>query len=563
MTRNYLFLILPFLLIFHNSQAQNSFAGVFQESNAAQVYWNNASWDSFINKHKELREKGYQMIDFEGVHVGKGKSGRFWGIWSKTNKQSRLQSRTSWEDFLKLVSDRRKEGYSLQDIESMLNRNGKRIYLGLFVKTGERAQFVQKYRSRSELFSSTENFKKKRKAYIIDFDPIRTKDGKYQFLAVYTQGSDKKTRFSSHDKISSFNSNRKNMKKEGLRMKDFESYKEGNKTYFMAIFGTPSSNKKPDESFWRSLNWNSLKAHRNTLKQSRNLNLVDIEVFSPKGKIVAPEFYDSKSKQTPDIWQHMPKIEKYSRSKMSRMSAKKDGKEFNSDSFCGPTSVSNGIMYWVKNGYPKLNPKKSQVEMVKVLGSEEYMNAFNGGTNLYKMSKALHTYLKENGSQLKKAYIQHIGKPSRADDIEDRLSYVDLKKFQKSIRLDYFKKGLINPKSMHILLWGKYKKEGKELIRTGGHFVTLVGYGIDDKGKLDKNLLIIHNPSSSDKKPKREFLNLRPLAGFDWIKSSTRLKSKNDEGETKWSATAEDKILLKKGKSSYVVLEAIIDYQIK
>ncbi|MEM8892724.1 MAG: hypothetical protein AAGD28_32385, partial [Bacteroidota bacterium] len=412
-------------------------------------------------------------------------------------------------------------------------------------------------------FSSTENFKKKRKAYIIDFDPIRTKDGKYQFLAVYTQGSDKKTRLISHDRMSSFNSNRSNMKKEGLRLKDYESYKEGSKTYHMAIYGTPTANKKPDTSFWTSLNWNSLKAHRNTLKQSRNLNLIDIELFKAKGKIVAPKFYDSKSKQTPDIWQHMPKIEKYSRSKMGRMSAKKDGKEFNSDSFCGPTAVSNGVMYWVKNGYSTLDPKDSQVEMVKVLGSESYMNSFNGGTNLYNLSKGLHKYLKENGAQLKKAYIQHIGKPNRSDDIKDDLSYVDLKLSQKSIRLDYFKKGLINPKSTHILLWGRYEKDGKALLRTGGHYVTLVGYGIDDKGKLDKNLLIIHNPSSSDKKPKREFLNLRPLAGYDWIKSSTRLKSENDEGETKWSTTAEDKMLLKKGKSSYVVLEAIIDFQIK
>ena len=259
------------------------------------MYWNNASWDSFVNKHKELRAKGYQMIDFEGVHLRKGKSGRFWGIWTKTKKDSRIQSRGSWEDFLKLVSDRRKEGYSLQDVESMLNRNRKRIYLGLFVKTGERVQFVQKYRSRSDLFSATANFKKKRKAYIIDVDPFKTNDGKYQFLAVYTQGADKSTQFSSHDRVESFNSNRSKMKKEGMRMKDYESYKSEGKTYYMAIYGKASG--KVTDSFWRSLNWNSFKAQRDVLRKSRELSILDIEVSAEKGQLRAPEFYDSKSKE--------------------------------------------------------------------------------------------------------------------------------------------------------------------------------------------------------------------------------------------------------------------------
>ncbi|MEL6925997.1 MAG: hypothetical protein AAFO94_18290, partial [Bacteroidota bacterium] len=62
-----------------------SFAGVFQESAVQLRYWNNASWDSFIKKHKANANQGYQLIDFEGQHVGKGKSGRFWGIWRKSS----------------------------------------------------------------------------------------------------------------------------------------------------------------------------------------------------------------------------------------------------------------------------------------------------------------------------------------------------------------------------------------------------------------------------------------------------------------------------------------------
>ena len=107
------------------------------------------------------------------------------------------------------------------------------------------------------------------------------------------------------------------------------------------------------------------------------------------------------------------------------------------------------------------------------------------------------------------------------------------------------------------------EKERSSLVRTGGHYVSLVGYGLDKDEKLNKNIFIIHNPSTSPKKPKREFLNLRPLAGYDGIRRNTTLKALNDEGKTKWSTQAEDKILLKKDGDKYIVLEAIIDFQIK
>ena len=271
----------------------------------------------------------------------------------------------------------------------------------------------------------------------------------------------------------------------------------------------------------------------------------------------------ARAKKTPDIWQHMPKIEKYSRSHMHLMSKQeKKEKEFNSDSFCGPTAVSNGIIYWTKNGYPDLNPMNSQVEMVKVLGSEEYMNAFNGGTNLYNLCKAVNMYLKENGSKLKKAYIRHIGKPSYSNSLE-KASYVDVKYYQKSIDPNFYKKNLINPKSLQILLWGKYKMEKGGLVRVGGHYVTVVGYGLDEKDKPNKNMLIIHNPSTSPKKPKRQFLDLKPLAGYDGIKRGTVLKALRSDGTTRWATKAEGKILVGTGKTTYRVLDGIIDFRIE
>ncbi len=51
-------------------------------------------------------------------------------------------------------------------------------------------------------------------------------------------------------------------------------------------------------------------------------------------------------------------------------------------------------------------------------------------------------------------------------------------------------------------------------MRVGGHWVTLVGYGVNKEGKPTNNLLIVHNPSPrAGATFHNDFIALRPLQG--------------------------------------------------
>jgi hypothetical protein len=140
------------------------------------------------------------------------------------------------------------------------------------------------------------------------------------------------------------------------------------------------------------------------------------------------------------------------------------------------------------------------------------------------------------------------------------LSYVNLKQKVKSVDFTLIKKGLINPKSTMILVWGRYKMDrGGDLIRIGGHYVTLVGYGIDENNKIRKNTLIIHNPATGPKKPKQEYLKLRSLTDISDIKRSTKLKN----GTTGWQNTAEGKMLIKMKDGKFYIFEGFADFRIR
>jgi len=261
----------------------------------------------------------------------------------------------------------------------------------------------------------------------------------------------------------------------------------------------------------------------------------------------------------------MPKIEEYRTANQTQTRKLDPDLEFNSNSFCGPTAVSNGSMYWAKEGNrPELNPKNSQIEIVKVLGNEDHMDAFDSGTNFKKMTLSIEAYLKNNGNHvLKSAFLEHIGKPSGRNSMKDLL-YFDLKEEVSSINVERLRENLIDPNKMVILLWGNYEKKSGDLVRKGGHFVTVVGYGVDENGKSNENMIVFHNPATSEKKPKQQYFEMKNLVGIDGISNDMDIKSVKKDGTVKWSNECKGKTLLrKKNAATYTVLDVFAVFEIK
>lgn len=165
--------------------------------------------------------------------------------------------------------------------------------------------------------------------------------------------------------------------------------------------------------------------------------------------------------------------------------------------YCGPTAVSNSLMWLAQNGYDKLMPpsagrNESQAEMAMLLASEKYMNTtLEHGTSPTDILIGISRYLRDCGYRYKELEYQGWRRHPR--------------KFTTGIavpQLDWIKKSLIGPSAVWLNVgWYEHSSEENSYSRIGGHWVTLAGFGVDANGREDPSILIIHDPSPQRGKP--------------------------------------------------------------
>ncbi len=158
--------------------------------------------------------------------------------------------------------------------------------------------------------------------------------------------------------------------------------------------------------------------------------------------------------------------------------------------FCAPVAISNSLMWLAKNGYPALDPtgngdKAAQLKMVRTLASADYLDTDTGkGTNPKKVLLGLTAYLAECG--LEAASLQYEGWRAVPEEFAAGESHPSL---------SWIKAGSRHEGGAVWLNVGWYRLEGDEYVRHGGHWVTLVGFGVKADGEEDPDAFIIHNPS--------------------------------------------------------------------
>ncbi len=75
---------------------------------------------------------------------------------------------------------------------------------------------------------------------------------------------------------------------------------------------------------------------------------------------------------------------------------------------------------------------------------------------------------------------------------------------------------ITNPKAAVWLNFGYYRvaPQQNSFIRTGGHWVTLVGCGFDREGKETPNVIVYNDPSpGTGREPRSEFVRFEPVRG--------------------------------------------------
>ena len=91
-------------------------------------------------------------------------------------------------------------------------------------------------------------------------------------------------------------------------------------------------------------------------------------------------------------------------------------------------------------------------------------------------------------------------------------------------------KGSLQGDSMVLLIVGWYRHDADKdtYQRSGGHWVTLAGYGVDEKGRADEGVLLIHDPSPrAGMKPAVEYVRMEPVASGRLVGNSSMPKGAN------------------------------------
>lgn len=177
--------------------------------------------------------------------------------------------------------------------------------------------------------------------------------------------------------------------------------------------------------------------------------------------------------------------------------------------FCGPVAASNSLVWLAQHGYPKLLPtmevksdngnglsdgdpkvaaqKAAQIELIRTLGSPDFMETEGrDGTSATRLMRGLKKYVTSRGYEIEK--LEYRG----WSNINKTFKFTS-----EQPTLEWMKENIAHPGAAAWLNigWYKYDPATKVYQRTGGHWITLVGYGITEDGKPDESVLIVHDPS--------------------------------------------------------------------
>lgn len=156
--------------------------------------------------------------------------------------------------------------------------------------------------------------------------------------------------------------------------------------------------------------------------------------------------------------------------------------------FCGPTTISNSLMWLSDNGYPNLaenynDDKYAQFKMIETLGSDSYMGLGSGGVGPNGICYGANKYIKAKGVNYKSMKYQGWRSVASA-------YYTGI----KTPSMEWLKKGLMGTGSVWLNYgWYNYSSSSNSYNRSGGHWMTLVGFGWDGNSE-EPNCLIVHDP---------------------------------------------------------------------
>lgn len=170
-----------------------------------------------------------------------------------------------------------------------------------------------------------------------------------------------------------------------------------------------------------------------------------------------------------------------------------DGGEY----FCGPVSVANSFIYLNNNGFENILPDyqddtmRIYSDLIHRLSEDKYMKTITNKITPHRyMKRGLKRYIKEADYDFEKIEYRAFGKKPNYD-------------------IEWLKENISNECETMIFLWITKEVEPNVMKIVAGHWVSFVGYGKDEIGQINLDIVIINDPGSGFEYPKNDFVRLK------------------------------------------------------
>jgi hypothetical protein len=178
----------------------------------------------------------------------------------------------------------------------------------------------------------------------------------------------------------------------------------------------------------------------------------------------------------------------------------------NGENYCCPTAISDSLVYLAAHGFPKLladgiaDPVDAQIALIRKLAAPDCMHTNPAtGTDAAEACAGIRHYVEASGYVCGKLEYQGWRPLPR-----EMASYVTA----PLPSLSWIKKAAADARGAVWVNIGWYVRGAgpDEFKRVGGHWVAVVGFGIDGGASEDSGVLLIDNPavrSAAPAKPRR------------------------------------------------------------
>ena len=265
-----LFTLLSTCVLAQNDDGKK-FSGIFQPSDAEIHTVTQTGWDSFLAEKQRQRSAGFRLLDLETYR--KGGDRNYVGTFSKSPLRDSVGVAHSWSEFIRLKRKMARAEYTMVDVTAVVLNESDTDFYGVWVK--EETPTIHKVwllDSRKTIAKKTKDMAKDRfkikRVHVLDVP-----NGEPSFVVLYHFSPINRFNFLSFaDDLAAFNEELLSRKESKVQLIDFDRFREGNETRYVAVF----QDGEYDSEFLSDKPLSELQAQGKELDKEKGLKLVNL-----------------------------------------------------------------------------------------------------------------------------------------------------------------------------------------------------------------------------------------------------------------------------------------------